>query len=117
MGVGRLELATHPLVLRMDGRAARGANFRQYQPANLTVVERDRARQNVMEAIARTAREGDRLARIEDKGRPVPELAGRYWSERAVTSDDLDVRFMVPPAITWAGGGVRARYRPVDLLM
>jgi hypothetical protein len=117
MGVGRLELATRPLILAIDGRAARGANFGKHQPAELTVVARDRAREKVVEAIARTAREGDRLARLEERGRPVPELAGQYWTDRAVTADDLSVRFMTAPAVTWASGGVAVRYRPVDLLM
>ncbi|MGE5553709.1 MAG: DUF6470 family protein [Betaproteobacteria bacterium] len=117
MRVGRLELATYPLVLLMDSWAGRATNFQQYKPANLPAVERDRARQNVLEAIARTAEEGDRLARIEEKGRPIPELARQRGSERTVTTDDLSLRFMVPPTITWVGGGVAIRYRTVDLLM
>ncbi|MDI6869872.1 MAG: DUF6470 family protein [Bacillota bacterium] len=118
MGVGTLELRTRPLVLAIDTWPMRGADLGHYKPAEFTVQARDRGQAAVLDAIARTAAEGDHLARLEARGHPIPELAERYWTARQVTVDDLSVRFLTLPAIAWGGGGIEMRYRPaIDLLV
>ena len=115
-GLGRLELASRPLVLTMDGWPTREESFQKLRPSGLAREVRDRALAAVVEAIGRIAQEGDVLARIERKADPLPELAGRYWTERRVTADDLKVSFVAPPEIAWQGGGVEIRYQSgIDL--
>lgn len=118
MGVGRLELRSHPLTLAIDTWAMRKADLHQMKPADFTAMAKERGRGLVLEAIGEMARQGDALARIEDHGRPVVELARASTAGRNVTSDDLTVRFLTPPAIAWGGGGLEMRYSPsVDLWM
>lgn len=116
MGIGSLELRTRPLTVVIDTWPMRAADLGQRKPADFTAYVKVRGQAAALDAIGRIARDGDELARIEERGRPVVSQAERYFTDRAVTTDDLSVRFLTPPAIAWRGGGVEMRYRaPLDL--
>lgn len=110
-GVGWLELTARPLVLTMDGWPTREESLQKLRPSSFAREARDRGLAAGVEAIGRIAREGDIIGRIAQKTDPIPELAGRYWTERQVSTDDLRVGFVTPPDIAWSGGGVEIRYR------
>lgn len=116
--MGALELRTRPFYFTLDSWPARGADLNQRKPVEFAAAEAERARGNTLGAIARIAGEGNRLGRLEQGSNPIPELAAQYWTRQEVTTDDLSLRFLTPPALTWVGGGVEASYRPtIDLLL
>ncbi|GAB7389195.1 hypothetical protein BSNK01_30330 [Bacillaceae bacterium] len=75
-------------------------------PLTLTRDEAERARQLLLEGIARIAQEGDRLAAIEKGGNPIAEIA---WEN--ANPGPLDFNYGVIPR----HGAVKIRYLPAQL--